>query len=43
MVHSFQNGLKESAGRAHSGMLIKYYGLRLDPGDEKEHGLFRRF
>jgi hypothetical protein len=40
VVHSFQNGLKESAGRAHPGMLIKYGGLRLDSGDEEEHGLF---
>lgn len=40
MVPSFQNGLKESAGMTHPGMLIKYCGLRLDSGDEEEHGLF---
>jgi hypothetical protein len=43
VVPSFQNGLVESAGRAHSGRVIKCQGLGLDSGNKEEHDLFWQF
>jgi hypothetical protein len=38
MIHPFQAGLNQPAGRAHSGLIVQFDGFGLNAGDEKKHG-----